>query len=239
MRFDHVAYRVKDRKKTAQFFVDAFGYKIEEEFEIPFEDGKIAKCLVLTPPEKIIGDAPFMIDKLLDNSSEKGMPIKKCFEVFIYFLIGIILSILVFGILFGVPLINLLLATILCGVGLSKYRYTQLTSKKVEYHMAPEIFISDGEGGSIVGDWVESRGGIGGIHHIAYQVDSVEGKMEDMKKLGYYEFTTDKPLLCDGLKQVFTKPSELTGIIYEFIEREKNGFCKENVKELMESTKNI
>ena len=33
------------------------------------------------------------------------------------------------------------------------------------------------------------------------------------------------------------KPSELTGVIFEFIERGAYGFCKENVKALMESTK--
>ena len=32
---------------------------------------------------------------------------------------------------------------------------------------------------------------------------------------------------------------ELTGIIYEFITREKEGFCRENVKNLMNSTKDI
>jgi len=31
----------------------------------------------------------------------------------------------------------------------------------------------------------------------------------------------------------------LTGIIYEFIERTENGFCKDNVKNLMRSTKNL
>ena len=42
-----------------------------------------------------------------------------------------------------------------------------------------------------------------------------------------------------GLVQVFTKPSELTGVIYELINREGEGFCKDNVKALMESTKNV
>lgn len=53
MRLDHIAYRVKDRNKTAQFFIDAFGYKIQTEFEINFDDGTTAKCIALEPPEKI------------------------------------------------------------------------------------------------------------------------------------------------------------------------------------------
>jgi catechol 2,3-dioxygenase-like lactoylglutathione lyase family enzyme len=112
-------------------------------------------------------------------------------------------------------------------------------AKETSYHMAPEIFISEGSPGSIVEAWVQQRGGIGGIHHLAYQVNSVEEKMEEWRSKGYAEFTTEHPLSCPGLKQVFTKPSALTGVIYEFIERETHGFCKENVKSLMESTQNL
>jgi catechol 2,3-dioxygenase-like lactoylglutathione lyase family enzyme len=107
----------------------------------------------------------------------------------------------------------------------------------MEYHLAPEIFISDGTEGSIVREWVKARGGTGGIHHLAYQVESVENKMEEWKQKGFAEFTTPDPLRCEGLTQVFTKPSQLTGIIYEFIEREQHGFCRDNVRELMKSTK--
>jgi hypothetical protein len=39
------------------------------------------------------------------------------------------------------------------------------------------------------------------------------------------------------LDHIAYKPSELTGVIYEFIEREGVGFCRDSVKELMESTK--
>jgi len=182
MRLDHIAYRVKDRQVTAEFFIKAFNYRIAEDlpegFDIQFEDGTFAKCLVLLPPEKI-DSSPFHKDSC-DWCN--------------------------------------------CDIGIT-------------YHMAPEIFISDGSNGSIVKDWVETRGGVGGIHHLAYQVDSVEKKMQEMIELGYAEFTTTEPLKCEGLVQVFTKPSQVTGVIYEFIERGKQGFCKENVKDLMNSTK--
>jgi len=181
MRLDHIAYRVKNRFKTASFFTSAFGYRIADDlpegFDIQFEDGSYAKCLVLLPPEQL-NTNPWLTEMY-----------------------------------FGEQIVN--------------------------YHMAPEIFISDGSQGSIVEKWVEERGGVGGIHHLAYQVDSVEEKMTELKELGYVEFTTDEPLRCPGLVQVFTKPSELTGIIYEFITREKEGFCRENVKNLMNSTKDI
>jgi 4-hydroxyphenylpyruvate dioxygenase-like putative hemolysin len=109
--------------------------------------------------------------------------------------------------------------------------------KTQEYHLAPEIFVSDGTPGSIVAEWVAARAGVGGIHHLAYQVESVQQVMEEWRAKGYAEFTTEAPLTCPGLTQVFTKPSELTGVIYEFIERGEHGFCKDNVKALMESTK--
>ena len=107
------------------------------------------------------------------------------------------------------------------------------------YHLAPEIFVSDGSPGSVVGQWVAARGGVGGIHHLAYQVDSVQATMDMWRAKGYAEFTTESPLTCPGLVQVFTKPAELTGVIYEFIERGAHGFCSENVKALMESTKDV
>ena len=78
---------------------------------------------------------------------------------------------------------------------------------------------------------------MGGIHHIAYQCDNVADTMRDWKEKGYAEFLSDEPMECPGLKQVFTKPSELTGVIYELISREGKGFCELNVKGLMESTK--
>lgn len=185
MRLDHIAYRVADRHKTAQFFITCFGYRIAEDlpegFDITFEDGSMAKCLVMLPPEKATGAELPWSAYMTDFDKKLGQ----------------------------------------------------------EYHLAPEIFISDGSEGSIVKDWVSKRDNIGGIHHIAYQVDSVELKMQEWVEKGYAEFTTDKPLTCPGLKQVFTKPSELTGVIYEFIERGVHGFCKENVKDLMNSTKGL
>ena len=62
--------------------------------------------------------------------------------------------------------------------------------------------------------------------------------MKEWQMMGYAEFYSSKPIVCKDpdLTQVFTKPSELTGVIYEFISREGVGFCKDSVKKLMEST---
>lgn len=126
-----------------------------------------------------------------------------------------------------------LMGTHLAGPGDAIY------SLHCEFHAPPEIFVSDGGVGSIVGDWVEERGGIGGIHHIAYQVKDVREVMQEWKDKGYAEFYTEEPISCKNpnLTQVFSKPSELTGVIYELISREGDGFCKDSVRQLMESTK--
>jgi hypothetical protein len=105
-----------------------------------------------------------------------------------------------------------------------------------DYHKPPEIFVSDGNKNSIVYDWVVKKGP--GIHHLAYEVESVADTMI-LWKIEGIEFTTDQPLRCPGLVQAFTKPNPVTGIIYEIIERETQGFCKDNVRDLMNSTKDL
>jgi len=190
MRLDHIALRVSDRNATAKFYQEAFGYRIQAEFKIEFDDGSTADCFALEPSEKHQGKNEF--------------PWKVMYPEIIH---GIV------------------------AVDARQYQ---------EYHTPPEIFVSDGPPGSIVGDWVARRGGIGGIHHMAWQVDDVEATMNLWREKGWAEFTSDKPLSCDGVVQVFTKPlSVCGGVIHEFIKREEHGFCKNNVKRLMESTKNM
>lgn len=105
----------------------------------------------------------------------------------------------------------------------------------INYHLAPEIFISEGKPGSIVDQWVKENGP--GIHHLAYEVTNIEKAILNWSQLGI-KFTSSTPMECPGLKQIFTEKL-FTGIIYELIERTDKGFCKENVKNLMESTSGI
>ena len=184
MRLDHIAYRTASRTKTAQFFVDALGYKIQQEFTINFKNGETAQCIALEPPEKINGPVPWVFDESVHPTGTKWTKLQR-------------------------------------------------------YHLPPEIFVSDGTPESIVNKWVMERNGIGGVHHIAYQVEDVEATMKLWRDKGYAEFATEKPLSCDDVIQVFTKPSELTGVIYEFIKRGERGFCKDNVKSLMESSQDF
>jgi catechol 2,3-dioxygenase-like lactoylglutathione lyase family enzyme len=212
MRLDHAAFRVRDRIKTAEFFIKAFGYKIQTEFDLKFNDGTTTQCIALEPPEKVISNAPWTYANYINTNPAIEIKHEEsgCQGTLGY-----------------------------CGpqgwhAG-NPYSVSGYIAQ--EYHLPPEIFVSDGPDDSIVGQWVKARGGIGGIHHLAYQVNSVEKTMQEWREKGYAEFTTESPLTCPGLTQCFTKPSELTGIIYEFIERGEHGFCKENVAALMESTK--
>ena len=186
MRLDHIAYRVKDRYKTYDFFHKALGYELGTSFEIEFTDGTHADCLALIPPEER-HEKTSEWDVLLADKPDTEQP-----DVNFH-----------------------------------------------SYHAPPEIFVSDGGVGSIVGDWVIERGGVGGIHHIAYQVEDVVETMKKWKEECYAEFYTEEPIFCKDpdLTQVFTKPSELTGVVYELISRVGDGFCRDSVRSLMESTK--
>lgn len=106
-----------------------------------------------------------------------------------------------------------------------------------EYHTPPEVFISEGSPGSIVDKWVKAHGG-NNLHHIALQVDSIEETKKQWETAGYANFASPDVLVCPGLRQIFTDPSELTGVVWELIEREPgdDGFCKKNVRDLMLST---
>ena len=106
------------------------------------------------------------------------------------------------------------------------------------YHLAPEIFVSEGTPDSIVDKWVKERGGVGGIHHLAYNTDRLDSIVKEWKDQGV-EFLSDDIIDCpdDQLRQIFTKPQPLLGgVIIELIERGDKGFCQNSVKELMEST---
>jgi len=158
MKLDHIAYRVKDRHHAADFLQKTLKYKIETEFEIKFDNGSTADCLVLQP-------------ELKDN---------------------------------------------------------------------PEIFISDGTEHSVVGEWVKERN-TGGVHHLAYQVSTIQEVVDEWKKNGV-EFLTESVIDCpeDNMKQIFSKPvKELGNVIIELIEREDKGFCQNSVKDLMNSTKGV
>ena len=47
MRLDHIAYRVPNRDETVEHLTKMFGYHVEEEFTIDFDNGSKAECKAL------------------------------------------------------------------------------------------------------------------------------------------------------------------------------------------------
>lgn len=108
----------------------------------------------------------------------------------------------------------------------------------VRYQTMPDLFISSSsDPNSVVAKYVANRDSVGGVHHLAYAVDSVDGTMKTFKD-AKFAFLTEKPLVCEELTQTFSKPSDLVNVIFEFIERRQASFCKSSVGKLMDSTKN-
>ena len=52
MILDHMAYRVSDRHNTANFLKNTLNYQIATKFDIVFDNGSTADCLVLAPESK-------------------------------------------------------------------------------------------------------------------------------------------------------------------------------------------
>jgi len=124
---------------------------------------------------------------------------------------------------------------------ISQWIFQQYHGLGIEvYHRPAEIFVSEGTPKSIVHDWCLTHGG-GGLHHIALQVpdeSTVEAEMQKWLEKGWApDGFSSEPINCEGLSQVFTKPSSILGVVFELIKRDKYGFCKDSVKALMQASK--
>ena len=102
------------------------------------------------------------------------------------------------------------------------------------------IFVDQGlDWNNIITQWVKKYGS--GLHHMAYLVDDINTAAEQLKKQSV-KFTTDKIIdTGGGLKQLFSTPNPITGIITEIIERERDDifFVQENVIKLIKSTEGL
>ncbi len=102
------------------------------------------------------------------------------------------------------------------------------------------IFIDQGlDWDNIITQWVKKHGS--GLHHMAYLVDDIHATVAELKKQGI-QFTTDHIVdTGGGLKQLFTLPSPITGLITEIIQRDQDDifFVQANVEELIRSTEGL
>jgi methylmalonyl-CoA/ethylmalonyl-CoA epimerase len=99
------------------------------------------------------------------------------------------------------------------------------------------IFVDQGlDEQNVITKWVDRNGG--GLHHMAYLVENIEAAADGLREDGMV-FTTDSVVdTGGGLKQLFSHPHPVTGVITEIIERYKEDvyFVQQNVLQLIKST---
>ncbi len=106
----------------------------------------------------------------------------------------------------------------------------------------PVIVISEGlSDDSIVEKYCQKYGTR--VHHLAYEVSNIE-KVIDIQKSRGIIFTSDSYFgsIEDGIKQIFTKPTETSNHIIEYIQRfgDFDGFfTPSNIADLMLSTEEL
>ena len=106
----------------------------------------------------------------------------------------------------------------------------------------PVVVVSEGlDEDSIVEKYVKKYGGR--IHHLAYLVRNIEKVVEIQKKRGI-KFTTDEIIGSEeeGIKQIFTMPTQTANHIIEYIQRfgDFDGFfTPSNIGTLMKSTEKL
>ncbi|MEA2070808.1 MAG: VOC family protein [Asgard group archaeon] len=106
----------------------------------------------------------------------------------------------------------------------------------------PVIVISEGlSKDSIVEKYCQKYGSR--VHHLAYEVTNIDEIVKIQQERGI-EFTTEEIIGSEpeGIKQIFTKPTESTNHIIEYIQRfgDFDGFfTPSNIENLMKSTQKL
>ena len=69
---------------------------------------------------------------------------------------------------------------------------------------------------SSIAKFIEKRGE--GLNHIAFSVENIERRMEELKSLGFF-FTKENPTLgAKGTKVAFIHPKSANGVLIELVE---------------------
>jgi methylmalonyl-CoA/ethylmalonyl-CoA epimerase len=77
------------------------------------------------------------------------------------------------------------------------------------------------ESSSVISRFLARRGE--GLHHIAFQVPDLDETIASCRAKGL-SFTSNEPILLEGLRAAFLAPSCLSGLLVEFIENPHNWF---------------
>lgn len=74
------------------------------------------------------------------------------------------------------------------------------------------------EGQGPVATWLEKRGGLGGLHHLCFRTDDLEGDMARLRARGY-RFTSEAPTPgAHGTRVIFIHPKSTGGVLIELAE---------------------
>ncbi|MCJ7605998.1 MAG: VOC family protein [Dehalococcoidales bacterium] len=76
----------------------------------------------------------------------------------------------------------------------------------------------EGSPGSMFGEWLEKNGE--GVHHIAYEVEDIEGELKKQAELGV-KLVDKEPRVLPGSRIAFIGPEGASGVMIELVEPAK------------------
>jgi len=107
---------------------------------------------------------------------------------------------------------------------------TGMISAVLEAGTLTVVLLEGTNPGSQVSKFVERYGP--GVQHVAIRVTNIDAAVHDLRSAGL-QFDTSL-ISGTGLKQIFTRRDEGSGLMIELIERNAEGFADQNVKQLFQ-----
>jgi methylmalonyl-CoA/ethylmalonyl-CoA epimerase len=88
--------------------------------------------------------------------------------------------------------------------------------RKADYKVGGSMLeFFEGSPGSMFGEWLEKNGE--GVHHIAYEVEDIEGELKKQAELGV-TLIDKEPRVMPGAKIAFIGPDGASGVMIELVE---------------------
>ena len=72
---------------------------------------------------------------------------------------------------------------------------------------------------STIAKFIEKNGGRGGVHHIAYAVNDIEGRLQEVSEKGVQLIDASPRKGAEGLTIAFLHPKSTAGVLTEFCEK--------------------
>lgn len=95
----------------------------------------------------------------------------------------------------------------------------EIKLRKADYKVGGSMLeFFEGSPGSMFGEWLAKNGE--GIHHIAYEVEDIEGELKKQAGLGV-TLIDKEPRVIPGAKIAFIGPEGASGVMIEMVEPTK------------------